>query len=75
MPQTYKRHVIVAGAFKSSNSEDFTPVAYIGWEITSEMQGRRALISRERYFTFEEASDAAYSEAKTWIDRHAENLD
>jgi hypothetical protein len=75
MPLYYKRHIIVAGASRSQTAENFIPVAYIAWEITHSERGTHALISAQRFDTFEEASNAAFTEAKAWVDRHSAELD
>jgi hypothetical protein len=74
MPLTYKNHTIVAGAARSQIGDNYIPVAYIGWDIAS-ARGTHSMILRERFSTFEEASEFAYAEAKAWVDRHAEELD
>jgi hypothetical protein len=75
MPTTYKRHTIVAGASRSQTAENFIPVAYIAWEVTAGDRGSHAMMSRDRFPTFEEASAFALEAAKAWVDRHAEELD
>jgi hypothetical protein len=74
MPLTYKHHSIIAGAARSETTDKYIPVVYIGWEIGDKC-GNHSIVSRERLFTFEEASQFAYLEAKAWIDRHAAELD
>jgi hypothetical protein len=32
------------------------------------------MISPEQFFTFEDAANFAYAEAKVWVDRHVDNL-
>ena len=75
MPLLYKRHTIVAGASRSETGDGYIPIAYISWEITPIERGTYAMISPSRYATFEEASAAAFADAKAWIDRHGEDLD
>lgn len=75
MPLLYKRYTIVAGGSLSTSSANYIPVAYIGWDITSTERGSYALITDERYRTFEEASAAAFAAAKAWVDSHAVDLD
>lgn len=74
MPLIYKHHTLVAGAAKSQRTDNYIPVVYISWEIAS-ARGSHSLISRQRFPTFEEASEFAYTEAKTWVDQHAAELD
>jgi hypothetical protein len=70
----YKQHTIVAGASHSTSEHNYIPVAYIVWDILSvpSITDRdfHAFLSRERYATFEEATGAAYAEAKAWVDKH-----
>jgi hypothetical protein len=75
MPLYYKHHIIVAGASRSQTADNFVPVAYIAWELTVGERGRHAMISSERFPTFEDASSAAVEDAKAWVDRHAAELD
>jgi hypothetical protein len=41
-------------------------VAYIGWEIAG-VASNHAMIFRERFATFEEASNFAHNEALAWL--------
>ena len=75
MPITYKNHSVVAGAAQSTQKGLYIPVVYIAWNITPTERGEHSLISRERYSTFEEASAAAFADAKAWVDRHSSELD
>ena len=75
MPLTYKGHTIVAGAAPSHTAPNFIPVAYISWKLPGDQSSSYAMVPDERYLTFEEASAAALSEAKAWVDRHAEEID
>ncbi len=74
MPITYNGHSIVAGAAESTMRGQFIPVVYISWGIDG-TKGNHSMIFRERFPTFEEASQFAYTEAKAWVDRHAAELD
>lgn len=72
----YKHHTIVAGASHSASEGNYIPVCYISWNIpgvTSTDRDFYALISRERYATFEEATGAAYAEAKAWVEKHLDD--
>jgi hypothetical protein len=73
MPLIYKSHTIVAGAARSQSSQSYIPVAYIGWEIAGE-RGSQSLIMRERFPTFEKASNFALGNAQVWVDQHAAEL-
>ena len=71
----YKRHTIVAGGSKSESGESFIPVAYIASEIASPVRHSHALIlPEELYRTFEQASEAAFEQAKMWVDEHEDEL-
>jgi hypothetical protein len=75
MPLTYKGHTIVAGAAPSHTAPNFIPLAYIAWKFRADRSRSYAMVSDERYSTFEEASTAALSDAKAWVDRHFQHLD
>lgn len=75
MPLLYKHHTIVAGASRSQTEDNYIPVAYISWGITPIERGTHAMLSPSRYATFEEASAAAFADAKAWVDRHSQELD
>jgi hypothetical protein len=55
----YKNHTIIGGAAPSQKGDHYVALAYIAWEITPTERGTHAMISPERYKTFEEASAAA----------------
>jgi hypothetical protein len=70
----YKDHTLVVGAAESTTKGQFIPVVYIAWNITPTERGEHSLISHERYSTFEEASAAAFADAKAWVDRHSDGF-
>lgn len=76
MPINYKRHIIVAGASRSSQTADtYIPVAYIAWEITGTERRSHAMVPTERFPSFEEATAFALQAAKAWVDRHFQDSD
>jgi hypothetical protein len=74
MPITYKNHSLVAGAAESTMKGQYIPIVYISWGIDG-TRGTHSLILRERFPTFEEASDYACVQAKAWVDNHAADAD
>jgi hypothetical protein len=74
MPIVYKGHSVVAGAAESTMKGQYIPVVYISWGVDG-TRGNHSIILRERFPTFEEASDFAFEQAKIWVDRHAEEID
>jgi hypothetical protein len=74
MSVNYKWHTIFAGALRGESGGKFIPIAYIAWSLTPTESGCYALISPQRFFTFDEASDSAYIEATAWIDRHVDDV-
>jgi len=64
MPLLYRGHTIVGGAAPSQRSDGYIAVTYIAWQVTATERGRHAMISRQRYATFEEASAAAFADAE-----------
>ena len=74
MPLIYKWHTILAGALRNESGGKFIPVAHVTWNLTATECGSHTLISPERFFTFDEASEFAFAEVKFWVDRHVDDL-
>jgi hypothetical protein len=74
MPLVYKGYSVVAGAAESTMKGQYIPVVYISWG-TDGTRGNHSIILRERFPTFEEASQFAFTEAKAWVDRHAAEME
>jgi hypothetical protein len=74
MSAKYKWHTVFAGALRDESGGKFIPVAYITWSLTPSESGCYALILPERFFTFDEATDSAFVEAKAWVDKHVDDL-
>lgn len=74
MSFAYKWHTILAGALRNDSAGKFIPVAYVTWNLTTTECGSHLLILPERFFTFDDASEFASSEARFWVDRHIDDL-